>query len=79
MILPERKLISYQDPRVLPGSNVSESVVVSRIEFPAATLENAEQGVEVCEIALLPKEGVPTAAEIPAHLRYIRASAQETQ
>ena len=77
MILPERKLISYQDPRVLPGSNVSESVVVSRIEFPAATLENAEQGVEVCEITP-PIEADPI-AEPPENLRYVRASAQETQ
>ena len=77
MILPERKLISYQDPRVLPGSNVSESVVVSRIEFPAATLENAEQGVEVGEIAP-PIEADPI-AEPPEDLRYVRASAQETQ
>ena len=76
MILPERKLISYQDPRVLPGSNVSAETEKSRIEFPTATLENAEQGMEVGEIAP-PIEGDPI-AEIPADLRYVRAPAHET-
>ena len=48
----------------------------SRIEFPTATLENAEQGMEVGEIAP-PIEGDPI-AEIPADLRYVRAPAHET-